>query len=326
MAQATFDVSTTSNEPVDPDAPLYRHVKRPEWGVAILVRESDDARVYQFEDGQLRKIRKGYYKLLELADDMDGRAGHIRENLQRVVNADSSDQGGSVVDAVCPFSEQVALFTRIYPGGFEDSEWIEGHRRAEGAPLKRHRGPISTEARETFTPGRFEEALSSDRHEELVEAIADLLARTDLVPVSHAKALRGLESEEKRRYAEAVADLLHGDRRYEARFKDFLDTLEALFDERPSWRIATALPGLVQPQEHVVVRHSAFLRQAGSVAPTARYTRRATVRGYKSFRRVATGVRERLKAAGHEPRDLLDVYDFVWTTLRTSALEHLGGA
>jgi hypothetical protein len=30
-------------------------------------------------------------------------------------------------------------------------------------------------------------------------------------------------------------------------------------------------------------------------------------------------LRMRLEQAGHEPRDLMDVYQFVWTTLRPSA-------
>lgn len=323
MAQATLDVPTSTD--VDPDTPLYRHEKRPEWGVAIMVWERDNTRAYQFEDGNLRKIRKGYYKLLEPADDLGERAEHIRKNLLRVVEAGNDDSDQKVIDAVCPFSEQVELFTRLYPKGFQDPEWIEDHRKTDGSPLKRHRTPISAEAQEALSPTRCDEALSSDGHQELAGIIADILARTDLVPISHAKALKGLDPDEKRRYVESAVDVLHGGRRHEERFKDWLETLKALFGERPNWRVATTLPGLVHPQNHVVVRRSAFIRQAGSIAPTARYSRRAKVGAYRNFRRVAVGARERLAAAGHEPRDLLDVYDFIWTTLRTSALEHLGG-
>jgi hypothetical protein len=298
-------------------------VKRPEWGAAILVREGGSSRAYQFEDGNLRKIREGYYKLLEPADDLGERSEQVRSNLLRVANAkDDSDR--KVVDAAAPFSAQVALFTELYPKGFQDPDWIEDHREPNGAPLKRHRTPISAEAREALSATRCEEVIAADGHAELAEIVADLLARTDLVPIAHAKALRGLDPKEKHDFAESVVDLLHGERDYPQRFRDYLATLERLFDERPSWRVATALSGLVHPHSHVVVRRSAFLRQAGSIAPTARYSRRATARSYRNFLRVANGARERLSAAGHEPRDLLDVYDFVWTTLRTSALEHLG--
>jgi hypothetical protein len=291
--------------------------------VALLAWERGSTRAYQFEDGNLRRIRKGYYKLLEPADDLGERADRIRKNLKRVITA-GDDADVKVIEAVAPFSAQVKLFTQLYPGGFEDPDWIEDHRRPSGAPLKRHRGPIVEEAREALARSRCEEALASDGHEELADIIADLLSRTDLAPISHAKALKGLDPEEKRQYVESVVQLLHGGENRDQHFKAYVDTLRTLFDERPNWRVATVLPGLVDPHSHVVVRRSAFVRQAGSVAPTAKYSRRATASSYRNFLRVAVGTRKRLATAGHEPRDLLDVHDFIWTTLRTAALEHLG--
>ncbi len=309
----------------DPDGHLYRHTKRPEWGVSIMVWERGDARAYQFEDGQLRKIRKGYYKLFQPADDLGERTESIRNNLLRVAGA-GVDPDRKVIEPVCPFSAQVDLFTKLYPKGFQDPEWIDDHRASDGAALKRHRGPISTEAKEVLSAARCKEARSSGEYAGLSETVADLLARTNLVPISYAKALRGLDPDEKARYGESVDALLHGEGGYEERFRAYLATQRTLFKTRPAWRPATAVAGLVQADEHVIVRRSAFLRQAGSVAPGARYSPRATSRSYLNFLRVANGTRERLSAAGHEPRDLLDVHDFIWTTLRKSALEHLGSS
>ena len=303
---------------------LYRHSKRPEWGVAMIAWERNGTRAYQFEDGKLRKFPEAFYKMLQPADDLGDRTGHIRKNLRRVIEAGDGDSDRSVIDAVCPFSDQVDLFTSLYPKGFQDPEWIEDHRKTEGADLKRHRNPTVAEAKETLAADRMKEEIAEGAYEDLADGIADLLQRTDLVPVSHAKAIRGLEPEEKEEYVEAVNTLLHGEGRYEERFKGWIDTLTKLFDEAPNWRIATTIPGIFYPETHTVVRRSAYVRQAGSIAPTARYSRRAKVSAYKNFRRVALSARERLAAAGHEPRDLLDVYDFVWTTLRTSALDHLG--
>lgn len=322
MAEATLEVPTSSGTELDDQ--LYRHVKRPEWGVAMIAYERSETRAYQFEDGKLRKFPEAFYKLLVPADDLGERTEHIRDNLRRVIEAGDGDSSRKVLEAVAPFSEQVELFIRLYPKGFQDPEWIEDHRNTDGASLKRHREPVIAEAKEALSADRMKEEISEGAFEDLADGIADLLQRTDLVQVSHAKAVRGLEPEEKKRYVEALNELLHGERRYEERFKEWIDVLEALFDERPNWRIATVIPGIMFPETHTVVRRSAFARQAGSIAPTARYSRRAKVRAYRNFRRVALSTRDRLKAAGHEPRDLLDVYDFVWTTLRTSALEHLG--
>src|SRR6056297_1132438 len=137
VAQDILEVSV-SNE-VGAEAPLYRHSKRPRWGVAIKAWERDDYSAYQFEDGQLRKFRSEYERLLVPADDLGDRADQIRTNLRRVVNAGGPDAGAKVIDAVSPFSDQVELFIRLYPQGFQDPEWIEDHRESDGAALKRHR-------------------------------------------------------------------------------------------------------------------------------------------------------------------------------------------
>lgn len=323
MAKSALDVASPEIE-AGPDSQLYRHSKRPQWGVGILIRESEKARTYQFEGGRRRKIVKGYYKLMKPVEDIGESEEVIRDALVRMAKAPADDSKRKVLEPVAAFREQIELFTDLYPEGFQDPEWIEDHRETDGRALKRHRTPIAKEAQEALSATRCEEAIAAGSHGELGEIIADLLARTDLVPISFAKALRGLSSDETRRHVEAAVRLLHGEGRHQDRFRDYVRTLSDLFEGRPKWRNATVLPGLVHPDSHTVVRRSAFVRQAAVIAPAARYSRRARPGSYNNFRRVAHGVRDRLIDAGHEPRDLLDVYDFIWTTLRTSALEHLG--
>jgi len=324
MAEATLEIPSKKSS-VESAGQLFRHVKRPEWGVAILAWEQDDVRAYQFEDGRLRKIRKGFYKLLEPVEDFEGPEEAVLTNLHRAALTTDSEDSRTAQKKVCEFDEQVSLFTRLFPKGFDDPEWIEEHRGdPSGTALKRHREPSVADAQEALSAERCAALIAEGQQEALAESIADLLAGTNLVPISHVKTLRRLDDEEKRRYAESVADLLHGDRRFEERFGDYLETLTSLLGGRPSWRVATVLPALVHPEEHVSVRRSAFIRQAGSIAPTGRYSRKARVAAYKNYRRVAIGVRKRLESAGHKPKDMLDIHDFIWATLRNSALEHLG--
>lgn len=321
MATATLETP-----PIKPETDeLYRHVKRPEWGVAILAWERNDVRAFQFEDGRLRKIRKGYYKLLEPVEDFEGPEQAVRDNLERAVQTSGDESSRSAQKSVATFDEQVALFEKLFPRGFQDPEWVQEHRGdPDGAALKRHREPSAADAQEALSAERCTNLIEEGQQETLFESIVDVLAGTDLVPISHVRTLRRLDEDERRAYAVAVADLLHGERRFEERFGDYLDLLTDLLGGRPSWRVATALPALVHPEQHVGVRRSAFARQAGSIAPTAKYSRKARVGSYKNFRRVAIGTKKRLEAAGHEPRDMLDIHDFVWTTLRNSALDHLG--
>ena len=150
-----------------------------------------------------------------------------------------------------------------------------------------------------------------------------MLAGTNLVPLSHVKTLRRLDEEESAEYAEVVFNLAHGEASLDERFRDYLRMLKRLLGGRPSWRIGTAPLALTHQDTEVAVRRSAFIRQAGSIAPTGAYSRKPKVTSYRSFRRMTHKVRARLEDAGHEPADLLDVHDFIWTTLRKSALDHL---
>lgn len=325
MATQTLDVPNRDQEEL-PDQ-LYRHSLRPEWGMALLAWEKNGRRAYQFEDGKLRKIQEGYYDLLDPVEDAEVPTNAVRANLQAAIKALKGGADQKVHKAVCTFEQQIALFTKLYPKGFEDPKWVDDKRGTEsGAALKRHREPSMEAAQEALAPVRAESLIEEGRQGELTESVLDVLAGTNLVPLSHVKSLRRLDEDESAEYAEVVYELVHGESPFEERFQTYLDMLTRFLGGRPSWRIGTALLALIHPQEHVAVRRSAFIRQAGSIAPTGAYSRKPKVTSYRSFRRVALGVQNRLEAAGHEPRDLLDVHDFIWTTLRKSALDHLDDA
>lgn len=323
MATQTLAVPAKHQE--DLPEQLYRHSLRPEWGMALLAWERNGRRAYQFEDGKLRKIREGYYDLLDPVDPSEeSPTAAVRANLQAAIKALKVGSEQKVYKAVCTFEQQLSLFTRLYPKGFADPKWIEDKRGTEnGSALKRHRGPSLAAAQEALDPTSAASLIEEDRQGELTESVLNVLADTNLVPLSHVKTLRRLDEGEASEYAEVVFNLVHGEDPLEDRFQAYLELLTRFLGGRPSWRIATALLALTHPHKEVAVRRSAFIRQAGSIAPTGAYTRKPKPVSYLSFRRVALGVQTRLEAAGHEPRDLLDVHDFIWTTLRKSALDHL---
>ena len=316
------DRKSVTNRTLDHEDGLYRHTKRPEWGVAILAWEKGGRRAYQFEDGRLRKFREGYYSLMKPVDEVPGSEEALVADLESAVASHKGGKRPKPLEPVCTFDEQVALFEELYPEGFQGKAWTERHRRAPGRDLKRHRDPAVERAQELLSQESCRQAIDSDRQGHLSGSILELLSNTDLVPLSQVKRLRGMEPEEKNRFVESLDFLLYGDDAFGPRFKRWVKTLEDL-GGRASWRFATALPALVFPDDHVCVRRSSFMRQAANIAPTARYSRKPKRRSYRNFRRVARAARKRLNGAGHEPRDLLDIHDFVWVTLRNAALKHL---
>lgn len=328
MASATTRLpderKKVTNRTLDHEDGLYRHTKRPEWGVAILAWEKGERRAYQFEDGRLRKFREGYYSLMKPVDEVPGSEEALIADLEGAVAAHKGGKRPKPLEPACSFDEQLALFNELYPEGFQGDEWVERHRRgSSGRALKRHREPVVEEAQRILDRGTFETALQGGKHAQIVDQVLEMLSNTDLVALKQVKALRGLEAEEKERFAEVLFDLLYGEDAFGPRFKRWVKVLESAKGARPSWRLTTVLPALVFPEDHVCVRRSAFMRQAANIAPTARYSRKPKRRSYRNFRRVARAVRKRLETAGHEPRDLLDVHDFIWATLRNAALKHM---
>lgn len=328
MASSTteFAVPDKVREQIlDDDEPeLLRHVKRPQWGLAILAWERGDRRAYQFEDGRLRKFKEGYYDMMQPGESKQRSEEAVIADLQAAIGTTRSTTRKTLKPAAS-FDEQVELFKSLYPGGFQGEKWTEEHRGTpEGRDLKRHRDPAIAQAREVLAEGEVAAMMAEARYADLRSAVTELLASTSLVSLRHVKTLRGLEEDETERFAEAVAGLLHGEGDFGPRFKVWLKLLRDVLGGKPSWRIATVLPALMEPDRHVVVRHSAFIRQAASIAPTSKYSRRPRARAYRNFRRVARVAHTRLEAADLKPRDLMDVHDFIWATLRDSALDHLG--
>ena len=307
------------------DKTLYRHTKRPGWGVAIIVRQRKDRRTYQFSDGQLRVIKEPFYTLLEPVEEVAGSAETLRSDLARAARSNQASTSPSIGKPVCTFEEQLELFHGLYPDGFSDPQWIHHHRSsADGNTYKRHRNPVVAAMSETLAEERCRDLIEADRSGELIPPVAQILTTTTLVPIKHARALARLDEGERAQCGAVLHDLLYGEGPYGPRFKAWIKALRETLGHQPSWRVATAIPALVQSQDHVCVRRATFDRQATSLAPISVYSRRPQPRAYESYRQLAHAVRHRLQAAGEEPRDLLDVHDFVWATLRRSALEQLG--
>ena len=197
---------------------------------------------------------------------------------------------------------------------------------ADATRRKSHREPTLRDAATALGRQGLDDVLARDDHDHVLNDVATLLASTDLVPVRQAQTLMTLPVELRRGVAEALHAMLHGEDRYGPRFQAWVLALREALGAQPSWWLATAPSALLHPNEHVCVRPSTFKRQAALFAPTRIYSTRPRHRSYANFREVAETTREWLVDAGLRPRDLLDVHDFIWVTLRPAAAQHRSGA
>jgi hypothetical protein len=301
---------------------LYVHAKRPEWGLAIRVREREGRRDYQFQDGLMRPIATAYeHHVVAVDRPADTTAAALHElaaltglTLARSERATVSDRGRLIT-----LDEQVSLFLETYPGGFEDGRWLHTIRGiGSGRRAKGHREPASAQAQQLLAADELDRLGQQLRPDEIVARALQVAESTSLVSNAQVRPVLQLDSRQQRWFAEALRDLLYGQGALELRMAKLLQVFR--HSAAPlSWPAATAWLALVRPTEHVCVQLSTFSEQALWAAPTLRLPKDPEPRAYRRVLKMALAVRDELEKRDLAARDLLDVHDFIWCTLRPAA-------
>lgn len=318
MTVALDSMNDTTHQPLS----LYRHSKCDDWGLAILAWERDDRRGYQFEDGKLRVIKQGYYSLLQEVDEQVDGAGELIAQLRRRAGAAAVTRDlAPESTAPTQVDEQLVIFRALHIKGFHDEEWLSKVRgRDVSRRLKRHRDAAIQEARALLSKDELDGLIAAQRFDEVFERIKKVLNNTDLVSSAQLKHLRVMNAQQYEDVALALYALLHneGDD-YVQRFDAFVRAMSTVAHGKPSWPLATALPALVHPGQHICVRPSSFTAQAQTLAPALRLGKRPSGHHYAHLLQMAQEVAAFVQRAGLTPDDLMDIYDFMWTTLRPAA-------
>lgn len=300
-----------------PSTNLYRHSKRADWGLAALVWDREDKRGYQFEDGKLRVFKRGFYELLEPVENADDAAARTVGRLARRAQVDGVTAGRRLPS----LRDQIALFAQLYPEGFGSDAWKSEHRTRKGRALKRHREPVLELAARRLDRDVLADLIEREQWSEVLDRTVQVLRTTDLVPKKHVDALARVEATEE--LAWSIYELIHGEAAGDHRIARFKRELKRRSGPAGSWPLLSALRGIVHPTEHTCIRPSVFAVQAKMLMPAFKPPKSPTPMGYARYLQVVRMVRDELIRHGYAPRDLLDVHDFIWTTLRPAARDDL---
>ncbi|MEZ4251981.1 MAG: hypothetical protein R3B99_27525 [Polyangiales bacterium] len=297
---------------------LYRHPARKKWGVGLVLERLADRAHVQFQDGRLRTIHVDYLRKLEPVDRPYDVARGLVDALESMAPDDLRNRGRRRSEPIT-IDEQLAYLVVEFPKVFADPGWVEEHRGdGRKRPLKRHRDALIARARRELA----EDALKATR-EKGADAVVDLLGKlaksTSLVGTKEAGAFASIDASHHEAVADAVVVLLHGKAPLEERFDGWVRALEAALGDVPSWPLATLFLGTFEPDRHAVVHPSAFEQQARYMAPGLRCGDRPMGVLYERLRTMARETFERLSERGLVPRDLIDVHDFMWATLKPAA-------
>ncbi len=302
---------------------LYQHTRRPEWGLAIIAKENRDSRDYQFQDGKIRTIKEGFYHLLEAVekpnDDSSRIVGELELQMDRLATRsrmlERAKKEGKKIFTV---KEQLALFTQRFPGGFTDAHYEEEVRGiGEGGRKKRNRDRSLEIAHEKLSLDAINEMIDNGDVEGVRTAWIDVLGSTDIASTStDARPIKKLEGQAVVDFAYGVRAFLYGDGPLPQRFSTFIALLFDLEVDKPTWPMVTVPLGLVFPNDHYCIKPSVFRTQSRRLAPEISYTTVPSAAVYSGYKRMSDELGRQLRKNGLEPRDNLDVFAFIWETMR----------
>ncbi|WP_434380851.1 hypothetical protein [Melittangium boletus] len=294
---------------------------QPEWGPGIVLEDRDGKWVLLFEQGGRRVFNKLLIKGLKPADMSPDEAHALDARLRgrplKAATAKSTKKGKKPTappPLYAAFADQVRWFETFFVGGFEGERFIEEERgRADRKGKNGYKTAAIAFAQEHLSPERFETA----SEEELLAATKKLIQFTNIVhPMEGAIALGAMKAEDHSPFIAATKTLLHGTSDYAGRFERFVDTVNISDAEgkakKVTWPLATLLSAMYHPTEHVCVKPTAFEAQGALVGLPVDKSQPVTGAAYARFREVALATQKRLVEAGHHPRDLMDVYSFIW--------------
>ena len=300
---------------------LYAHSKRPQWGLAILAKHTPDKRRYLFQDGRLRAFAARFDHLIEPVDKPLDITARVVGELSAQLDDDKVAKPVKRADRVS-FAEQIAVFEHLYPAGFDDPKYIAAVRR-DVRRRKRQREPLIDDARQLLGQTALEQAVASSTGAALRDVILDLLSKCTVVRERDRRPLADMPVDACDDFVGALYALLYGEGDPFDRFTRYVAALDYSPEDRATWPLVTAIPAMVLPEEHIAVKRSVFRKQAAWMAPRLVVGMVPNAGKYHRVLAMAKAIRARLVEEGQRPRDMWDIYDFVWMTLRPKNLKLL---
>ncbi len=307
---------------------IFEHTTRKDWGRSVLLQEVPDKRTFLFEDGSERSFRPDYWHKMEIVEVQPSEAVRIDRLARRNQAPTPGTSRKSKAPAKKPeisFGQQVAYFMELYPVGFEDESYIKSERGERGVKgAEKLKNAALERAEEKLRQTELDELVAAGNYDEIHQRVYELLTSTKgTTQKAEATRFKNLPAEARETFGNALQDLLYGDRPYGMRFDSFVAAIAV--EGGATWPLATLLPALVYPVDHVFVKPTFFKKQALILDIDPKYDTTPNSTTYEQFLQAARRAMELLQEAGQRPRDLWDVHTFICKTLSPKAIKEATG-
>lgn len=219
--------------------------------------------------------------------------------------------------AFASLAEQVKLFETLFVGGFLGERFTKEERGTPGTSGEEgYKEAGIALARELLSA----QAFASQTTETLFDSAQKVLAQTNIAhPIFEGNIpFKSIPEADRPAAVAALKELLHGTGDYGERVSRFAAALNLRDKQgaprKVAWPLATVFGALFDPAKNTAVKPTAFSSQARTLGFEVDRSQKIDAQGYAKFLEVATKTRDALVAAGQQPRDLLDVYTFIWRT------------
>ena len=305
---------------------IFEHTARKDWGRSVLLLEIPDKRTFLFEDGAERSFRPDYWHKMESIDIEGGDAFRI----DKIARRNQTPPPGSSRRSAAPpkkpqvsFEQQVAYFTNLFPVGFEDEKYIKAERgTAENDPKLKEAALERAEA--LLSEDALNKMVAEENYTGVVELVHSFMLGTkSTTQKAEATRFAALAPEHHKEFAESLIGFLYGEKTLSLRFDTYTSAFE--IEKGATWPMATIIPALVFPNDHVFVKPTFMKKQALILDIDPKYDTTPNSTTYQQFLKACLKVRELLETAGQRPRDLWDVYVFVSKTLSPKSIKEIQG-
>jgi len=315
-----------------------RHTKKAEWGLGQLVESDTSHYRYIFQDGEVRSFTSASLSFLsetqpssEEADALQTvkskkRPGSAdkKKPKKKVISEelrggpDSTRKLAAAAPTISSLSQQVELFNKHFPKGFEDERYIDQLRGGHGSRKIGRQGVIDL-AKESMGADALRNILLNAKGAGAASLYKKLLAK--------GKTLLSLEELEsfnlfaktpphEQRLAEALFDMLHGQGPTGARLEAVTTALPV---DLRTWRLCTFPGAFFHPESLLYVDPDVTFRQAHIVGVPVSFQSTISGATYEHLQAMAKKLHDELVEAKLKPRDLIDVHLFTAHTLNPDA-------
>lgn len=285
---------------------LVIHPLRPEWGPGKVVNvgpESISVFWRDTEENIVKKMVRSAVKLQLATSQCDP----ILDNLPPLIKADGTFVG---LPARLTLKQARKKFLSRFPGGFYDPEFIGTPKRGEWQyKWDAHRDCVTR-----LGNGEFRRLLASDQQKLRLEVLR-CYTSLNLLSVFEKAAVADAFRDEPAslNFLSALASVLDSKTARQETFEPYLKALTDLPAERgkvATWPVATLIPFLMYPEQHLFLKPGVTQKAADTLAFSLNYRAEPNWLTYRRLLEMGGQYMELL--ADLKPRNMIDVQSFFW--------------